>query len=58
MLHHREDLTTEYKREYTDDIRLTVVAFANTNGGVVYVGVEDDGTIRGVENPDEVILRI
>lgn len=58
MLHHQGDLTTEYKREYTDDIRLTVVAFANTNGGVVYVGVEDDGTIRGVENPDEVILRI
>jgi ATP-dependent DNA helicase RecG len=27
-----------------------MVAFANTNTGDILIGVEDDGTIRGVEN--------
>lgn len=54
----REGLNTEFKREYIEDIRLAVIAFANTDGGELYVGVEDDGTVCGVSNPDEVILRI
>ena len=37
-----ESETVEYKREYTDDIRKTVVAFANTSGGEIHIGVEDD----------------
>lgn len=44
----REDQFTEFKREYIDDIKLTVIAFANTNGGTLYIGVEDDGTICGL----------
>ena len=28
-----EGLTVEYKREYIDDIKKTVIAFANTNDG-------------------------
>lgn len=54
----REDQFTEFKREYIDDIKLTVIAFANTNGGTLYIGVEDDGTICGLRNPEEVILQI
>ena len=53
-----ENLTTEYQREYTDDIKYTAVAFANTNGGKIYIGIQDDGIICGVENPDAVMLRI
>ena len=34
-----ESETVEYKREYTDDIRKTVVAFANTSGGEIHIGV-------------------
>ncbi len=53
----KEDLTTEFKREFADDVKPTVLAFANTNGGVLYIGVNDDGSICGVANPYEVILQ-
>jgi predicted HTH transcriptional regulator len=32
-----ENNTTEFKRQYTEDIKKTVVAFANTNGGKIYI---------------------
>lgn len=53
-----ENLTTELKREYTDDIKYAVVAFANTDGGRIYVGLSDDGSVYGVANPDATVLRI
>ena len=48
----KETLTIEFKsdiRKYGDsDLFEDVVAFANTDGGDLYLGVEDDGTITGV----------
>lgn len=41
-----------------DDIKKEIVAFANTGGGTVFVGVADDGTILGVDNPDACALQI
>lgn len=52
-----ENNKTEYKREYTDDIRYAVVAFANTDGGEILIGINDDGSVRGVDEPDKVTLR-
>ena len=53
-----ESMTTELKREYTDDIKYAVVAFANTDGGKIYVGINDDGSVYGVGSTDATILRI
>ena len=53
-----ESETVEYKREYTDDIRKTVVAFANTKGGEIHIGIEDDGRIVGLVNAHEDILKV
>lgn len=53
-----ENKTTEFKREYMDDIKYAVVAFANTNGGKIYIGMNDNGSVRGVEHTDETMLRI
>ena len=53
-----ENKTTEFKREYMDDIKYAIVAFANTDGGKIYIGVNDDGSVRGIENTDAVMLRI
>jgi ATP-dependent DNA helicase RecG len=39
----REDNNTEFKREYTADIKKEVMAFANSNGGTIYVGRDDTG---------------
>jgi ATP-dependent DNA helicase RecG len=52
-----ENLCTEFKREYTEDVKKTVIAFANTNGGILYIGVNDDKTIKGVDNPDDTMLQ-
>ena len=53
-----ENTVTEFKREYTDDIKYAALAFANTDGGEILIGVEDDGVIRGVEEVDGTLLRI
>ena len=53
-----ESVTVEFKREETQDINKTVVAFANTDGGTIYVGVADDGSIPGVTDIDATLLRI
>ena len=48
----KEDLTHEFKSDRTclsdGDIIDAVVAFANTEGGDLYLGVEDDGEITGL----------
>ena len=53
-----ENLTTEFKREYTEEIKKTIVAFANTTGGTLYIGINDDKSIAGVKNPDDTLLQI
>lgn len=53
-----EDKNTEFKREYVDDIKKTFVAFANTDGGDVYVGIGDDGHVIGVNDADGTMLQI
>ncbi len=53
-----ENERTEYKREFTDDIAKEVVAFANTEGGKIYVGANDGGTPAPLENTDDTYTRI
>ena len=53
-----ETKTTEFKREYKDDIKYAVVAFANTDGGKIYIGIDDNGNVQGIENTDETMLRV
>lgn len=53
-----ESISAELKREFTPDIKKEVVAFANTQGGVIYVGIADDGAIVGVKAADKVLLQI
>ena len=53
-----EDKNTEFKREYVDDIRKALVAFANTDGGVVYIGISDDGCVIGVNDVDAAMLQV
>ena len=52
-----ENKTTELKREYTDAIKNTVTAFANCDGGTIYIGINDDGTVCGVDDVDATMLR-
>ena len=51
-----EGKNIEFKREYTEDIKKTVIAFANTDGGKIYIGIEDSGNIVGVSDIDRTML--
>ena len=51
-----EDQNIEFKQEYVKDIRKEVVAFANSEGGTVLIGIRKDGEVSGVDDPDEVML--
>lgn len=53
-----EGLTIELKRQIVDDIRKTVIAFANSEGGTIYIGVDDDGSVAGVKEISSEILRL
>ena len=54
----RESERVELKEIVTDNIKKEIIAFANCDGGKLYVGVKDDGTVIGVDNPDSVSLQI
>lgn len=50
-----EGLQLEFKRKaaYPEKIVREMIAFANTEGGTLLIGVDDDGTIPGVKYPEE-----
>lgn len=56
-----EGLYIEFKRKttYPDKIMREVVAFANTKGGKLIIGVDDDGTIAGLKHvlEDEFVMK-
>lgn len=54
-----EDSTTEFKLLLTKDLEREVVAFLNSkSGGDIYIGVDDNSYVVGIENPDETQLLI
>lgn len=57
MNFHESD-TLELKSELIPDICKEIVAFANSHGGTIYIGVQDDGTVVGVSNADDTLLRL
>ena len=54
----RESETVELKEVVVDDIKKEIIAFANCDGGKMYIGVRDDGTVIGLDNADSVSLQI
>ena len=54
----QETEKTELKRILNDSFVKEVVAFLNTMDGIIYIGVEDDGTAVGVNNLDEVLRNV
>lgn len=53
-----ESETVELKSVVVDDIKKEIVAFANSDGGTLYVGVRDDGEVVGLDDPDGATLQI
>jgi ATP-dependent DNA helicase RecG len=55
-----EDSFTEFKEEkvHSNDLAAEIVAFANTEGGKILLGLSDNKEIKGVTNPDKEMLRV
>lgn len=56
MLYENEN--TEFKSALTGDIYKEVIAFANNGGGVIYIGVDDNGNEIGIADVDEMYTRL
>lgn len=55
----REDKCLEFKENIQSNTFLkTISAFANYGTGEIIFGIDDDGIIKGVDNPEEACLRL
>jgi len=45
----------EYKSNWHDEYLKTIAAFANTQGGKLFLGIRDDGKILGVRKPEKLL---
>jgi len=52
-----EDVRNEFKVKLTDKFEEEVISFLNTNGGNVYIGVNDQGSIVGVNGNIDLLQR-
>ncbi len=54
----QESETVELKAIVVEDIKKEIIAFANCEGGKLYIGVQDDGTVSGLDDPDAASLQV
>ena len=52
----KEAQDKEFKEIWKDQYLKTLCAFANSEGGVLYIGIRKDGTPVGVENPEKFLV--
>ncbi len=50
-----ESQTIEFKQLWKDEYIKWICAFANTDGGKLYIGVDDDGEIVGIDNAKKLL---
>ena len=48
----------EYKSQMLEDLYKEVIAFANTDGGVIYIGIDNEGNLTGIDDVDETYTRL
>lgn len=58
MLDIIEDVRNEFKVKLTDKFEEEVISFLNTNGGNVFIGVNDKGDIVGINGNIDLLQRI
>ncbi len=58
LIDQREGLKLDFKFEISDlrKIARSIVAFANTEGGILLIGVKDNGRIAGVQSDEELYM--
>jgi ATP-dependent DNA helicase RecG len=48
MIPKAESLHTEFKPSFSDEAIISLLAFSNSKGGVVYIGISDNAEVKGV----------
>ena len=48
--------TVEFKNSFNAEVIESLVAFANSKGGSVYIGIHNDGTVTGVDISSETVI--
>ena len=50
-----ESQNIEWKESWRDEYLKWICGFANAQGGKIYIGTRDDGTVIGVRNPKKLL---
>ena len=53
-----ENESIEFKENYTEKIYKEIIAFLNTNSGTIYIGYDDNGNLKGVDNCKDIEEKI
>ena len=51
-----ENITTEFKEKINEKFFMSISAFANTDGGCLYLGITDDKIIKGFSGQQETVI--
>ena len=54
----KENQYTEFKESWHDEYVRYVSAFCNTEGGTLYIGINDRGEVIGVQYPEKLIEKL
>jgi len=54
----KENESTEFKSIVIDDIKKSIIAFANSGGGTLYIGIANNGDVVGLANADTDMINI
>lgn len=54
----KESTNIELKRVVTEELKKEILAFANSDSGIIYIGIDDDGEIIGLDDISNEITRV
>ena len=55
---YEESYTVELKQEVNADFKKEIIAFANSDGGEIFVGIDRNGGVVGVADTEKVMEQI
>ena len=50
-----ESQNIEYKQSWKDDYLKWICGFANAQGGTIYIGIDDNGKVVGIDNAKKLL---
>ncbi len=53
-----ESQHVEYKSTWRDEYLKWICGFANASGGIMYIGIDDNGTVAGIDNYNELLEQL